>query len=296
MNWDTFDRYANRAQVPLTFCGYLGWAYALWPKGAVLFGHPKDMNYTALMAVAILLIGLVSVASQTGLISQLTKGGKTGGRGVDGRLVESVPSPVIKEIVNQTFQGQEILLDGYVYIGCTFTDVTFVYNNGETGGFDPTCKVGGNFGFKSRDPHIQQMLFFLEHLRFMRPPVKGRYTPVLDDLHLSESSSLVIRTPAELAAYWSRLVSARNDSDERLRDFQNVYEHFLHFWEALEKQRKDPQQVRFDKIFPGDSLTPEEIEEFRKRALTAAIGYRESLTTVILLLGFQVPPLGVSGA
>jgi hypothetical protein len=86
------------------------------------------------------------------------------------------------EIVNQTFQGQEIPLDGYIYIGCTFADVKFVYNNGETGGFDPTCKVGGNFGFKSRDPYIQQMLFFLVHLHFMHPPINGRYTPILGDL------------------------------------------------------------------------------------------------------------------
>jgi hypothetical protein len=116
---------------------------------------------------------------------------------VEHQTPESVPAnaPTVspsshefKEIVNQRFQGQEILLDGYVYIGCAFDDVTFVYNNGDTGGFDPTCKVRGNIGFKSRDPHIKQMLFFLEHLHFMNPAAAGRYTPILQDLPNPESA------------------------------------------------------------------------------------------------------------
>jgi hypothetical protein len=39
----------------------------------------------------------------------------------------------IKEIVNQPFRNTRVLLNGYRYVRCTFTNVTFVYNKGETG-------------------------------------------------------------------------------------------------------------------------------------------------------------------
>jgi hypothetical protein len=86
------------------------------------------------------------------------------------------------EIVNQTFERRDVLLDGYRYFGCTFTDVTFVYNNGDAGGFDHTCRVAGKLGFKSDDPHIQTMLGFLASLRLLRPdllPCTPKTQPIM---------------------------------------------------------------------------------------------------------------------
>jgi len=68
MDWERFARIANRAQVPLTVSGYIAWAYVLWPKGAVLFGNPKHMNWMAVTAVTILCLGALSAASQLGLL------------------------------------------------------------------------------------------------------------------------------------------------------------------------------------------------------------------------------------
>ena len=66
----------------------------------------------------------------------------------------------LKEIVNQTFERRDVLLDGYRYFDCTFTDITFVYNNGDAGGFDHTCRVGGKLGFKTEDPTFKHCLDF----------------------------------------------------------------------------------------------------------------------------------------
>jgi hypothetical protein len=68
MDWERSDRIANRAQFPLTFGGYVGWAYTLWPKGAVLFGSPRTMNSMAVAAGAVLLLEILNVASQMGLL------------------------------------------------------------------------------------------------------------------------------------------------------------------------------------------------------------------------------------
>ncbi len=57
MNWESVERWGNRAQIPLTFGGYVGWAYTLWPKNAVLLGNPKNVSGMAVIATLVLLIG-----------------------------------------------------------------------------------------------------------------------------------------------------------------------------------------------------------------------------------------------
>lgn len=83
-----------------------------------------------------------------------------------------------KEVANQHFQNQDILLDGHQYIACQFTNVTFVYNGGKSGGFDTSCIVK-NPAFRTGDPKMGQMLAFLHNLRLMREDSVGRYTPKL---------------------------------------------------------------------------------------------------------------------
>lgn len=68
MDWERFDRIGNRAQFPFTVGGYIGWAYALWPKGAVLFGSPKNVSWMAVTAVGVLCLGALSTASHLGLL------------------------------------------------------------------------------------------------------------------------------------------------------------------------------------------------------------------------------------
>jgi hypothetical protein len=249
-----------------------------------------DRGITALIVLAVVMIGS---GIETIFRRRRRSADFTAIRPLSAESAPKPPQVEYKEIVNQSFQSQDVLLDGHIFINCTFTDVTFVYNNGETGGFDSTCKVGGHYGFKSRDPHIQQMLYFLVHLRFMRPSVNGRYTPILGDLPNPAADSIVVKTPTELISHWSRLVAARDDAGERFEDLENTYEYFMHFWEDLINQNNHTRQVWFDKNFPGQSLTPERVDDFRQRTMNAAFAARDALMIVLKLLAFQVPKLGV---
>jgi hypothetical protein len=52
------------------------------------------------------------------------------------------PIHKLKEIKNKTFNGGTVPLDGYVYIGCSFTNVTFLYNGLDlTGGWVDAKKL-----------------------------------------------------------------------------------------------------------------------------------------------------------
>src|SRR5260370_21531312 len=66
--WERFDQYINRIQNFVALGGYIGWAYTLWPKGAVFSGKPKDMNGMALLAIGVLFVGVVSTLSQLGVL------------------------------------------------------------------------------------------------------------------------------------------------------------------------------------------------------------------------------------
>jgi hypothetical protein len=81
------------------------------------------------------------------------------------------------EVANQSYLGTDVLLDGYVYLACTFTNVTFIYNGGDAGGFDGYCLFGGSLGFATNDPKVGQMLGFLKEIKMLRPDVFTKYTP-----------------------------------------------------------------------------------------------------------------------
>lgn len=88
------------------------------------------------------------------------------------------PSSRFKEVANQQFQNRDVLLDGYRYTNCVFTNVTFRYAGRECGGFDGDCKFSG-IGFIASDPAVGQMLEFLRELRLLREDAAVRYTPRL---------------------------------------------------------------------------------------------------------------------
>lgn len=206
----------------------------------------------------------------------------------------TLPSPEaeLTEIVNQSFRNQEVLLDGHQYISCTFENVTFVYNNGITGGFDSSSRWTGSVGFKSREPRIQQILGFLQSLKIIPPQTtRGLYMPILADLPNPANDFVIVKTPSELVSYWSRLVSARQTSCEKFADMANSYEYVLNFWNKLENNKNTDKQIWFEKSFPAQSLTPEQIDEFRDKFLAGAKAFRLSLVTLLNLLAFQFPKL-----
>jgi hypothetical protein len=81
------------------------------------------------------------------------------------------------EIANQEFLNQDIVLDGHLYLACKFTNVTFVYNGGDCGGFNGHCLFGGSLGFKTGDPKVGQVLGFLKEIRMLRPDAFTQSTP-----------------------------------------------------------------------------------------------------------------------
>jgi len=81
-----------------------------------------------------------------------------------------------KEIANQEFLNTDVLLDGHLYIACRFTNVTFVYNGGDAGGFTGHC-LFKDVGLKTGDPKLGQMLAFLREIKMMREDSFGLYTP-----------------------------------------------------------------------------------------------------------------------
>jgi hypothetical protein len=68
-------------------------------------------------------------------------------------------------------------MDGHLYLACRFTNVTFVYNGGNAGGFDGHCLFGGSLGLKTGDPKLGQMLGFLREIKMLRPDSFAMYTP-----------------------------------------------------------------------------------------------------------------------
>jgi hypothetical protein len=68
MDWERFDRWANRAQFPFTVGGYVGWAYMLW-KGAVLFGSSRNVNWTAVAAVGGSVLGCLERCQSIGFVT-----------------------------------------------------------------------------------------------------------------------------------------------------------------------------------------------------------------------------------
>jgi len=192
--------------------------------------------------------------------------------------------PQIKEIVNQVFQSTEVPLDGYIYIGCTFTDVTFAYNNGPTGGFDSTCLVGGKVNFVSREPRIQQLLGFLVGLRLLRSDLQQKYTPILGDIP-DPRIGFEIKTPQELNSHWNRIVGTWGQCGQRFKDFGDSSENLDKFWSGLGKQ--DPGDVSL----PGDAgelVTAEDIDRLADQAISKAQLLRDSLMTIVNLISFRV--------
>jgi hypothetical protein len=276
------EHFGNIAAMPLTFLGYAALAKSLWPANISLSGD--KISWPAIVAILLIMVGLITVAAQYAQYRSAQHAHAPS----DGAALR------FEDVVNQTFKNQEVPLDGYRYVACTFENVTFVYNNGVTGGIDPSSRWTGSVGFKSREARLQQILGFLQSLKIIPPQTtQGLYTPILADLPNPASDAVIINTSDELASYWSRLISARGTSNEKFKDMENTYNLLWHFWHDLEKNRDSPKQKWVEKNLPGQSLTPEKIDEFRETFLTAANVTRDSLITVLNLLGFQMLKLGV---
>src|ERR1035438_7818926 len=71
------------------------------------------------------------------------------------------------EIANQEDLNCDVLMDGHLYLARRFTNVTFVYNGGDAGGFDGRCLFGGSMGLKTGDPKLGQMLGFLREIKML---------------------------------------------------------------------------------------------------------------------------------
>lgn len=194
--------------------------------------------------------------------------------------------PEYIEIVNQTIERRDVPLDGYKYFGCTFTDVTFVYNNGDAGGFDHSCRMGGKLGFKSEDPHIQTMLGFLAAIRLLRPDLQEKYTPKLGAPNPLSDATL-IATADELGSFWSRLVGNWNDCKQKFANFDGAHEYVQNFWDELNNNKTDPQMRRVERMFPGQTLNIDDIVPMQKQMVADAVEFRNAIVDFVSLLSFS---------
>jgi hypothetical protein len=85
----------------------------------------------------------------------------------------------IKQIWNQSFKNETVLLDGIEYIRCTFDGVTFRYEGkGPTRLTDCNLvrKPGGQVSLLSNNPAIKQTFFIMSALN----PVRGSNAPEIE--------------------------------------------------------------------------------------------------------------------
>jgi hypothetical protein len=74
------------------------------------------------------------------------------------------------QIVNQTFENREVVLDGYSYTGCRFINVTFVYNGTTPPQFNNN-KFFGTVQFRSDNPAINGGVVILKGLGWIKEEI-----------------------------------------------------------------------------------------------------------------------------
>src|ERR1700722_13782538 len=134
MNWDRIDKIGNRAQIPLTLVGYIGWAVALWPKNVSIVGNPKDLNFWAVTAMLFLLLGLLQAAVQIWPLPR-HDGSPTKSplRLLPNGMLTWQPTKIV-QIANKSYSNATVYLDNMTFINCQFEHTTFVYEG--TGPFN----------------------------------------------------------------------------------------------------------------------------------------------------------------
>jgi len=242
----------------------------------VIYAYAR--GHTGLLLFALGVLAALSFVLLSALVQRLI-GPRT--------KVAALPAVEIKEIVNQTLQNQEVPLDGYRYISCTFKNVTFVYNNGPTGGFDQFCRVTGSFGFVSREERMQQVLGFLRSLSIIRPDAEGRYTPILNEELRPIGESVIIKHPDDLAHYFARIVGVSSDVARAAEDFKMIKEYVQDHWDELVANQKDRMRPWLERNFPDAVLTEEDIKPLQEQMIAAGATWRNTLQKLISLLHFS---------
>jgi hypothetical protein len=91
MNWKATERLANLAQIPLTLVAYIGLGYSLWPRGSTMFGSPKNINWQAILAASLVIVGLASTAASVMPVFRKREHDK-GADAAPSETIQSLPS------------------------------------------------------------------------------------------------------------------------------------------------------------------------------------------------------------
>jgi hypothetical protein len=76
----------------------------------------------------------------------------------------------MRVISNQTFEDQEIQLDGFIYQGCTFTNVCFIYDGGAFGLQNSTVK--NHWKVCEKEQRLKNYANLLEALRMFSSKIE----------------------------------------------------------------------------------------------------------------------------
>jgi len=79
------------------------------------------------------------------------------------------PAPM-RVISNQTFEDQEIQLDGFIYQGCTFTNVCFLYDGGPYGLQNSTVK--SHWKVCEKEQRLKNHADLMDALKMFSPKIE----------------------------------------------------------------------------------------------------------------------------
>lgn len=150
----------------------------LYKEGAVIKGAP--MSFIIIFIICLILAYLVArmmYKERLDTAKDLVSFYK------EGKAISKLSEPAIKELKtewgkkhpkiivrNRTFSNETVPLDGYAYLNCKFSNVTFLFNGDAP--FDFSDNDVLNYTIRTDNPGISGMVLFLEKSGNLRPGIR----------------------------------------------------------------------------------------------------------------------------
>jgi len=250
MTWETFEHWGNRAQIILALGGYIGWAYTLWPSGAVLLGSPKNLNWQALFAASLVVVGLVSTAAHVMPLLRQRRA----------HSEAALTQPHVLEVSHAKGSQREPDFESFR-------------------GLVPVLER--NYIQREQPPRGQPLPsdWLSDEILQLQHELRGRELDLasLDGPQVEER--IVETSQLDFIRYKTRLTSAWDKGGWEFRNFESVFNVLLTTWGNVERVKNSDQ-----KIVGGQFMTPQVLESAQEQMRKTADGFRVSLIPVSQLL------------
>jgi len=171
-----------------------------------------------------------------------------------------------KQIINQTFENQEVVLDGFSYIDCTFHNVTFVYNGTTPIQFNNN-KVDGIVRYRTDSQPVSGAIAWMKGFNLMKSDVPVRFDAPNNLLTAPAVGTENVPSPA-LGPYTKSEVEKRINA---LNELDAAYESAIvtigRIQGALLNYSRPPQPLPEPLTNPSNQNAAEERIEFINRML-----------------------------